>query len=194
MAGVAYPDDLLVDGERVALHTHPHWRTCLGASVVFLLAVAVGAFLAAVIRRQPWAPIGWLVLGVLVAALVLRTTVVPFARWRSTHLVVTNHRLLVREGVFARSGIDVPIGRVESVRTRRSLAERLAGCGTLIVDAGGDAPMQMRDVPGVERVQAVLHREISREIERRRSEREAGPPSSPDRVPEPHLTTGRTAS
>ncbi len=170
MQGVAYPDDLLVEGERVALYSHPHWRICVGPAVVFLLAVAVAAFAAAVVRLQTWAPVGWLAVAGLAAAVVARWTVLPLVRWRSTHLVVTNHRLLVREGVFSRSGIDVPIHRVDSVRTRRTLGERLAGCGTLLVDAGGDAPMVFAEVPDVERVQALLHREISRDLARRREE------------------------
>lgn len=170
MRCVAYPDDLLVEGERVALYSHPHWRTCVGPAAVFLFAVAVAAFVAAVVRLQAWAPLGWLVLAVLATAVVARYTVMPLMRWRSTHLVVTNHRLLVREGVFSRSGIDVPIGRVDSVRTRRTLGERLAGCGTLLVDAGGEEPMRFAEVPDVERVQALLHREISRELTRRREE------------------------
>ncbi|WP_130292259.1 PH domain-containing protein [Pseudonocardia sediminis] len=165
---MAYPDDLLVEGERVALYSHPHWRICVGPAAVFLLAVAVASFAGAVVRLQTWAPFGWLALAVLAAAAVARWTVVPLVRWRSTHLVVTNHRLLVREGVFSRSGIDVPIHRVDSVRTRRTLGERLAGCGTLLVDAGGEEPMRFADVPDVERVQALLHREISRDLERRR--------------------------
>lgn len=194
MAGVAFPDDLLVDGERVALHSHPHWRTCLVPAAAFLLAVGVGSFLAAVIRRQPWAPAGWLVLAVVVAAVAVRATVVPFARWRSTHLVVTNHRLLVREGVFARRGLDVPIGRVDSVRTRRGLVERLVGCGTLLVDAGGEQPMWFRDVPDVERAQALLHREISREIDRRRAESGAAAAVPGARAGEPRVETERSAS
>lgn len=170
MAGVAYPDDLLVEGERVALYSRPHWRVCVGPAAVYLLAVAVAAFGAAVVRLQPWAPIGALVLAGLAAAVVARWTVLPLVRWRSTHLVVTNHRLLVREGVFSRSGIDVPIHRVDSVRTRRTLGERLAGCGTLLVDAGAEEPMVFAEVPHVERVQALLHREISRDLARRREE------------------------
>ncbi|MDN5918011.1 MAG: PH domain-containing protein [Pseudonocardia sp.] len=180
---MAYPDDLLVEGERVALYSHPHWRTCVGPAAVFLLAVAVAAFVAAVLRQQPWAPIGWLVLAVLVAVAVARYTVLPLARWRSTHLVVTNHRLLVREGVVSRRGIDVPIGRVDSVRTRRTLGERLAGCGTLLVDAGGEEPMRFADVPDVERVQALLHREISRELTRRRAEQETVAAAAAERSP-----------
>ena len=181
MAGVAYPDDLLVDGERVVLCSRPHWSTCLRPVLVFLLGVAVAAFVAAVIRRQEWAPAGWLALAALTALVLARYTVAPFARWRSTHLVVTNHRLLVREGVLRRHGLDVPIGRVDSVRTRRTLTERMTGCGTLLVDAGGEQPMRFAAVPDVERAQALLHREISRDGLRRRADRLArtGPQGRP---------------
>lgn len=34
-------------------------------------------------------------------------TVAPLLRWRTTHFVVTSRRVLVREGVLTRSGIDI---------------------------------------------------------------------------------------
>ncbi len=170
MTGVTYPDDLLVDGERVAWHDHPHWSTQLRPAAAFPLTAAVCCFLAAAVRLQPWAPLAWLVVGLLGAVVVLRCTVLPLARWRVTHIVVTDRRLLVREGLMSRQGLDIPIDRIGSVRVRCTPFERLVGCGTLIVDTGDAEPMRFRDVGRVERVQARLHREISRADARHRNE------------------------
>src|SRR3712207_6895704 len=48
-------------------------------------------------------------------------TLVPLLRWRTTHFVVTTRRVLVREGVLARRGIDIPLDR-QSTRLNSSHA------------------------------------------------------------------------
>lgn len=170
MDAVAYPDDLLVEGERVAWHAHPHWSTQLRPAAVFPITAAVACFVAAALRLQSWAPLAWAVVAVLGAVAVLRWTVLPLARWRATHIVVTDRRLLVREGIVSRRGLDVPIDRIGSVRIRCTPFGRLVGAGTLIVDTGDGEPMRFRDVGRIERVQARLHREISRATTRNRNE------------------------
>lgn len=170
MVGVAYPDDLLVEGERVAWHAHPHWATQLRPAAVFPITAAVAGFAAAALRLQSWAPLAWAVLGLAGLVIVLRGTVLPLARWRTTHIVVTDRRLMVREGLVSRQGLDVPVDRIASVRVRRTPFGRMVGSGTLIVDTGDPEPMRFRDVGNVERVQARLHREISRAGARQRNE------------------------
>ena len=167
---VPYPDDLLVDGERVAWHDHPHWVSQIRAAGAFPLTVAVACFVAAAVRLQTWAPLAWTALAVVAMLVVLRATVLPLARWRATHLVVTDRRLLVREGIVSRQGLDVPIDRIASVRVRSAPFERMLGSGTLIVDTGDTEPMRFRHVGRIERVQARLHREISRAQSRHRNE------------------------
>jgi membrane protein YdbS with pleckstrin-like domain len=157
---VAYPDDLLADGEEVVMHKRPHWKLLVGPVLVFLLAVGVGTYLAAVIRDQSWAGWGWLALSVIGAALVLWLTVVPVLRWRTTHFVVTNRRVLVREGILSRQGIDIPMSRINSVQFRHTALERLLGCGTLIIESASDEPLEFDDVPGVHRVHALLYHEV----------------------------------
>ena len=94
----------------------------------------------------------------------------PLARWRATHIVVTDRRLMVREGLWSRQGLDVPVDRIASVRVRCTPFGRMVGAGTLIVDTGDGDPMRFDDVGHVERVQARLHREISRVSARQRNE------------------------
>ena len=104
---------------------------------------------------------GRLVLGVVGLALVLRFTVSPVIRWRTTHFVVTTRRILVREGLFSRRGMDIPMSRINSVEFRQSLFERLLGVGTLLVESASDEPLEFRDIPGVERVHALLYQEVA---------------------------------
>jgi membrane protein YdbS with pleckstrin-like domain len=157
---VPYPDGLLVDGERVVLHRHPHWRCAVVPALVFLLVVGAAGYLAALARgqgRQAW---GWPVIAVVAVLLVGVLTVAPVLRWRTTHLVVTTRRLLVREGVRRGQSLDVPLGRITAVHARRTRLGRLVGCGSLVV-AGADGEVEFTDVPGVDDVAALLQRAVA---------------------------------
>ena len=159
---MAYPDDLLVEDEQVVVHRHPHWKMLVVPVVVLLLVVGVASFLAAVVSARSWAPWAWLGLAVAGLALVGRFTVYPVLRWRTTHFVVTDRRVLVREGVLTRQGMDIPLRRISSVQFRQDLLERLLGAGTLVVEAESDESLEFDDVPGVRQVHAVLYNEVGR--------------------------------
>jgi uncharacterized membrane protein YdbT with pleckstrin-like domain len=160
VAPVAYPDDLLVEDEQVVVHRHPHWKMLVVPVVVLLLVVGVASFVAALVSAQSWAPWAWLGLAVVGLALVGRFTVYPVLRWRTTHFVVTDRRVLVREGVLTRQGMDVPLKRISSVQFRQGLLDRLLGAGTLLIESDSDESLEFDDVPGVRRVHAVLYSEV----------------------------------
>jgi uncharacterized membrane protein YdbT with pleckstrin-like domain len=158
---VTYPDELLVEGEQVVMHKHPHWKMLVVPVLALLLVVGVGTFVAALVRTTTWAPWAWLALAVVGLGLVARLTVVPVVRWRTTHFVVTNRRVLVREGVLTRHGIDIPMRRINSVQFRRTVFERILGCGTLVIESASDEPLEFDDVPGVQKVHMMLYDELA---------------------------------
>ncbi|MGH3963312.1 MAG: PH domain-containing protein [Pseudonocardiaceae bacterium] len=156
-----YPEDLLMSDERVVLHKHPHWKM-LVLPVVFLLAiVALCGFFAAVVAGQTWEFSGWIALGVLGGIGVVWLTVVPLLRWRTTHFVLTTRRVLVREGILTRTGIDIPVSRINSVQFRHTVIERIVGCGTLIIESASDEPLEFDDIPQVERVHSLLYYDMN---------------------------------
>lgn len=161
---MAYPDDLLVEGERVVLHEHPHGKMLVSPVLVLLLVVALCVFLAALVREQPWAPIAWIALAAVGVGLVGWLTLVPVLRWRTTHFVVTTRRVLVREGVLSRIGIDIPMSRINSVQFRHTVLERFLGCGTLVIESASDEPLEFADVPRVEKVHALLYQEVADDV------------------------------
>lgn len=159
---MAYPDELLVPGEEIIMHRHPHWKMMVGPVVVLLLVVALVSFLAAFIGAQSWGPWARLVLLVVALALVIRFTLMPLIRWRTTHFVITNRRVLVREGLVTRRGMDIPMRRITGVQFRQSLFERLFGVGTLVMESASDEPLEFEDVPGIEEVHGLLYQEVAK--------------------------------
>ncbi len=158
---MAYPDELLADGEQVMLHKHPHWKMLVAPVLAFLLIVAVGAFVASLAAGQDWEFYGWIAVGVIGGIGVVWLTLAPLLRWRTTHFVVTNRRVLVREGVLTRSGIDIPLNRVNSVQFRHTLVERMLGVGTLMIESASDEPLEFDDIPQVERVHSLLYQQVN---------------------------------
>jgi uncharacterized membrane protein YdbT with pleckstrin-like domain len=156
-----YPDDLLRGDERVVVHKHPHWKMLVLPVLAFLIIVGCGSYAAGWVAGQSWRFSGWIALVVLGGIGVLWLTVTPLLRWRTTHFVLTTRRVLVREGILARKGIDIPINRINSVQFRHSFIDRLLGCGTLIVESASDEPLEFDDIPQVERVHSLLYYEVS---------------------------------
>ena len=154
-----YPERLLVAGERVARHVRPHWRMLVLPAVLPPVVAFLGAWLVALTRPTPWA------VTVLVAAIVVGLglvgwfSVAPVLRWRATHFVVTDRRILVREGVVSRTGVAVVGASITAVRTTRTVAERLLGCGTLVVAVDDTRePWQFDGIGRVDRVAAEVER------------------------------------
>lgn len=154
---VAYPDELLVTGERVLAHEHPHPKMLVVPALVFLVVLGAAAYLGAFISHQTWHTYGWWALVVLGLALIVWFTVAPLLRWMSTHFVITNRRVLVREGVLTRVGFEIPMNRITSVHFRQTVFERMLGCGTLSVESASEEPLDFADVPAVGRMYGLLY-------------------------------------
>jgi len=158
---VAYPDDLLRSDERVVIHKHPHWKMLVVPVLALLLIVALCAYLAALVAGQSWQLYAWIALAGLGGAGVVWLTLIPLLRWRTTHFVLTSRRVLVREGILSRSGIDIPIHRINSVQFRHTVVERILGCGTLSIESASDEPLEFDDIPQVERVHSLLQYDLN---------------------------------
>ena len=79
----------------------------------------------------------------------------PLLKWRTTRYELTTRRMRLRTGVVARNGSDIPLSRITDVSFRKSLLDRLLGCGTLIVESAGGTPRSSS--PGPARGTSVGH-------------------------------------
>lgn len=146
-------DSLLASGEKVVFTAHAHWKNLVGPVLVLLLAAgAVAAGLIWVVpspQDQAWQRWSLVVVAVL---LTLVFAVWPFLGWLASTDTLTTRRLISRRGVLSREGKDLPIDRVQSVSYRRSVLDRILGCGTLIVQTAGEtSDVELYDVAHIER-------------------------------------------
>ena len=170
-----FPRKLLNDDEDVVLDLRPHWWFLAGPSAALVLAIAVAVFVAGK-TDEGWARIPFLV-AVLVALVWLLARI---ARWVTTNLVVTSDRLIVRTGVIAKRGREIPLERINDITTTQSLLERLLGAGDLMIESGGERGQEsFHDCPRPPQVQNEIYRQMEanadRQADRREGRREASP-------------------
>ena len=161
---MGYPENVLAAGEQVVLHRHPHWKRLVGPILVLLIATVAASFVAALVNNTSWDPTAKKVLFGVIAAiwliLVGWLTLWRFFNWLTTHFVITDRRVMFRHGLLTRSGIDIPLARINSVEFRHGLLDRMLRTGTLIIESASQDPLEFHDIPRVERVHSLLYHEV----------------------------------
>jgi uncharacterized membrane protein YdbT with pleckstrin-like domain len=174
-----YPAKKLNEGETIKLDMHPHWWYFVEAVATLGAVVLVG--LAFVV----WGPDdGFINDGatwILMAALVLSViwVIARYMKWITTNFVVTTNRLIFRQGLIAKSGIEIPLERVNNVNFSQGVIERLLGAGDLLIESGGESGQQrFSDIRRPDEVQNLISSEIEAYRDRRaaRNPTYAAPP------------------
>jgi uncharacterized membrane protein YdbT with pleckstrin-like domain len=166
--GHVAPNDGLAPGEQLVLRLHPHGKTLVAPALVLLLIVAAAI---AIILFLPSSSSALWPVRFAVGAAALAAGVawfgVPFLRWRTTTYELTNRRLRLRFGIFARTGRDFPLNRISDVSFRQGVIDRVFGCGTLVVESPGEqGRLELAEIPEVRRVQGLLFELVGDETSR----------------------------
>lgn len=152
---MAFPTKLLNDGEQVVLDLHPHW---------WFLALPVAAVVAALVATivattTSLTALQYILAGVLVVAVLWLLT--RYARWATTSLVLTNHRLVHRAGILAKSGREIPLDHINDISYRQRIFERIIGAGDVVIESAGERGQEVfADLPKPGRIQNEIYRQI----------------------------------
>lgn len=154
-----YPKKLLNDYETVALDLHPHWWYFARPVAVLVGSVVAGILVRVLLdgdveKVLTWVAIVLILIGVL-------WLVARYMKWATTNFVITSDRVIFRSGVIAKSGIEIPLERVNNVLFNQSIFERMLGAGDLLIESGGeDGQQRFSDVRRPERVQNLIHAQM----------------------------------
>jgi uncharacterized membrane protein YdbT with pleckstrin-like domain len=134
---VGYPEKLLHGNEQIVLDLRPHWITLFPVTSVLVVVSALGV----VAATLDWpSAVQWLALLAIVVA--LGWFGVALVRWVSTMFVLTTDRLISREGILRKSGIEIPLERINTVFFSQKLYERMVGAGDLAVESASERGTQ----------------------------------------------------
>ena len=160
---MGYPEDALAPDEELLLHCHPHWKMLVVPAIVFVVTTAIAGFAvgAAQTRLDGTArTVAIIVVLVLWGALIAWRCVSKLIAWKSTHFIVTERRVLIRQGVLTHTGIDIPMGRISNMQFRHGLVDRMLRTGTLIIGSASEDPLEYDDIPHVQKVHSMLYHQV----------------------------------
>ena len=94
--------------------------------------------------------------------------------------MITSDRVIFRHGVFAKSGIEIPLERVNSVHFSQSIIERIVGAGDLLIESGAEGGQQrFTDVHNPDKIQNLIHSQMEHERDSGCSSRITPTPAPP---------------
>lgn len=168
---MAYPRELLNEGEELSLDLRPHWwyfaKNFLGGFFLLILLILIqfipdgsssassGSSDSLFYNLNKYIYVLWF-FGVLVWGFVMT---VAYLQWIFTLFVVTSDRVVFRTGIIAKKGREIPLERVNNINFDQTIFERLIGAGTLEIEsAGEDGQSVFRDVRHPDAVQQEIYR------------------------------------
>lgn len=151
-----YPKKLLNDYEELAVDLHPHWWYFAEAVAALVASIVLGII---VITQVDNNALNWLV--IILIVLSAAWLLVRYLRWATTNFVITSDRVIFRHGVIAKSGIEIPLERVNSVHFSQSIFERMIGAGDLLIESGAEGGQQrFTDVKNPDKIQNLIHAQM----------------------------------
>jgi len=176
---VPLPKKLLNDYETVALDLHPHWWYFAEPAAAAVGSVVLGVISWWRLDGDAQKVMGYVSLGLI--ALSVIWLLVRYAKWATTNFAITSDRLIFRHGVLSKSGIEIPLERVNNVNFSQSLFERMIGAGDLLIESGGeDGQSRFTDIRHPEKVQNLIHAQMEVNEQRRGGFYAAPAHSGPD--------------
>ena len=163
-----YPKKNLNANESIALDMHPHWWYFAEPAFSLVLAIAIGIVVLSQTDSGSDARKagGWIALILLVVTALWLLG--RYLKWVTTNFVITSQRLIFRQGVFAKSGIEIPLERVNNVNFNQSIFERMLGAGDLLIESGGeDGQQRFTDIRHPDKVQNLVHAQVEALIHHR---------------------------
>jgi uncharacterized membrane protein YdbT with pleckstrin-like domain len=130
---VGFPDDYLRPQEELLLNLKPHWFGIAAPGAVLVGAIVFG-FLAMFV----WDVQALSILAAIVLLGAVGWFISRYISWVSTHFVLSSDRVIHREGVLRRSGIEIPLERINTVFSSQSVFERMIGAGDLSIESASE--------------------------------------------------------
>jgi uncharacterized membrane protein YdbT with pleckstrin-like domain len=154
-----YPDRLLNSYEQKVVDLHPHWWYFFEPAASLIAAVVVTIFLQ--VAAPDAVQTGLLYLGAAAILVTAGWLAWRYLTWVTTNFVITTDRLIYRHGVFAKSGVEIPLERINNVNFHQSFWERVIGAGDLLIEsAGTDGQSRFTDVRHPEAITQLVHAQI----------------------------------
>ncbi|MDY6796729.1 MAG: PH domain-containing protein [Actinomycetota bacterium] len=142
-----------------------------------VMLVVVGAWAALMWFRNSegfadiWATLAWVAFFVVI----LGWLVYPMLRWYFQHFILTDRRLILHEGIINKRSIDLPLEKVNDIKFKQNLFERIFRYGDLVIESAGEYGQQpFTNIGDPEKIKQLIvgQRDLSEDEQARRRGRD----------------------
>jgi uncharacterized membrane protein YdbT with pleckstrin-like domain len=180
----------VMPGEEMVIASNPHWfyfwkQVAAGVGVIGLLLLMWA-------WDVSWLDtiLGWLIVLALVVLVV--NTIYAFIQWRTTRFAVTSERVAYQSGIFRRTGVSIPLNRINNVNFHQSFIARLLDNGVVVIESAGETGDSVfENIPHPEEVRTTIFQQVAAD-EQRDSDRNAASlaKAMQDKMPPPAAGPG----
>ena len=180
----------VMPGEEMVIASNPHWfyfwkQVAAGVGVIGLLLLMWA-------WDVSWLDtiLGWLIVLALVVLVV--NTIYAFIQWRTTRFAVTSERVAYQSGIFRRTGVSIPLNRINNVNFHQSFIARLLDNGVVVIESAGETGDSVfENIPHPEEVRTTIFQQVAAD-EQRDSDRNAASlaKAMQDKMPPPPAGPG----
>ena len=163
-----YPKKHLNSNETIALDMHPQWGYFAQPALALVGSIIIGIVVLS--KTEAGDTTGKAARLAAVALLIITGLwlIGRFLKWLTTEFVITSQRIIFRQGVFAKSGIEIPLERVNNVNFNQGIFERILGAGDLLIESGGeDGQQRFTDIRHPDKVQNLIHAQVEALVQQR---------------------------
>ncbi|MDO5711955.1 MAG: PH domain-containing protein [Micrococcales bacterium] len=124
----------LLKGEHIVVAVHRHWATVAEPVALAVVGLALASWLSATVhgRGAAFGDLGWWL-----SFALLGRALFYLWEWRREWFIATDRRLLLIYGFIVRKVDMMPLGKVTDMTYHRSVAGRLLGYGTFVLESAG---------------------------------------------------------
>jgi uncharacterized membrane protein YdbT with pleckstrin-like domain len=171
MLGMARSQLDLMPGEKMVMHSHPHWwffwKQAAAGLVIVLLLILTSA-----VSTDWLSDVLWFITVVALVVWVV-DTIYQYVQWKTTQFAVTDQRVAYQSGVIRRRGVSIPLNRVNNVNFDQSMIARMLNNGIVIVESAGETGDSVfENIPEPEHVRSLIFAQVEAD-ENADSERDA---------------------
>jgi len=163
-----YPKKNLNSNETIALDMHPHWWYFAQPAAALVGSIIIGIVVLSKTESGDTAGKAARLASVALLVITALWLIGRFLKWLTTNFVITSQRIIFRQGVFAKSGIEIPLERVNNVNFNQGIFERMLGAGDLLIESGGeDGQQRFTDIRHPDKVQNLVHAQVEALVQQR---------------------------
>ena len=151
------PLDMMENHERVVYETHPSKMGTFFNHIAVALLLVAGGFAVLIV-------LSWEIPGAILIVAGLTIGLIGYVKWRSIIYGLTTNRIIVFTGIFSKDLYENRLDRVQDIRMKISLRQRIYNCGDISVSTAGTAGVECmwRNIPDPRKKQRLLRMLVAR--------------------------------